>query len=613
MKRIIHIFTALAAALAAAAGCSASSVEGGDILVEAEHFDSFGGWFLDEQFYDQVGSAYLLAHGAGIPVDDAVTSVEVPSSGRYGVWVRTFNWNAPWDTLQAPGLFQLLVDGKPVCPQLGDSPSEWGWKYAGKVRLKKGCTQLALHDLTGFEGRCDAVWISAAGTPPPAERSLASVDAPEEYDLIVTGAGSAGISAAVAAARSGLKVLLLDDKDHAGGNSSPENRITISGRAHEGRYPNLGRVICEYGRAYDDYDAFKAKLDGEENLTVLMSHRVVGVRMDGNRISAVEAVDFKGRRSVLFRAKLFADCTGDGNLGYLAGAEYMTGQETRDVYGETLAPEEPEKRSYGSTVKWYAEKTDSVPTFPATPWAVRFTDETARPVMGFKWFWEVGFGRDQIADAEWMRDYMFRVIYGNWSHLKNSPAFSAQFANAALTPGGVSMLLGKRESRRLRGDVVFNQNDCYGDWKRFPDAAVWATYPIDQHFPKAELTAIMPGEEFEAINKHNFCELGRHHRTLVAGKDYQYPYMIPYRCLYSVNVENMFMAGRNISGSRIALCSYRVAGTCALMGEVVGLAAVICNGTGCTPREVYSAHLPQLLSSLKSGVPARYDEIYRPD
>lgn len=583
-------------------------------VVEAEFFDDLGGWVLDEQFYEQVGSAYLMAHGAGKRVEDAVTTVNVPSAGHYHVWVRTFNWNAPWDASQAPGIFQLLVNGKAVCKRLGDCPEQWGWQYAGSVRVPKGNVKLALHDLTGFDGRCDAIFFSKdRHAAMPNERHIPSVSCPDKYDLIVVGAGSAGIPAAVAAARTGLKVLLLDDKVHAGGNSAPEVRIIQSGRVHEGRYPKLGNVVCEYGLAFRDYPAFIDKLESEDNMTVRLSHRVVGVKMDGDRIVSVTALNFGEHRIEEYSGRYFADCTGDANLGVLAGAEYMMGAETSDVYGETLAPDEPVARSLGSTVKWTAVRTGTPVDFPLTPWAKQFTDSTARPVMGNKWWWEAGFDRDQISDGEWIRDYMFRVIYGNWSWLKHSSEYSEEFACADLTAGSVSTVLGKRESRRLKGDVVINQNDCYGKWKRWPDAAVWATYPIDQHFPNPELSEIMPGEEFESVNKHNFNDLGVSFHNLVEGKDYQNPYMIPYRCLYSVNVENMFMAGRNISGSRIAMCSYRVGGTCALMGEVVGLAARVCVNHSCTPREVYTNHLQELLSVLGAGVPPKYIEIYSPN
>ena len=311
MKRLTILLS-----LAILAACSGVEQT---FLVEAEFFDSKGGWILDEQFYEQVGSAYLLAHGAGKPVEDATTVINVPASGRYHVWVRTFNWNAPWDASQAPGLFQVLVNGAPVCAQLGDEPTEWGWQYAGPVDLGKGEAQLALHDLPGFEGRCDVICFSKKKKPTfPAERDIPTEVCDEKYDFIVAGAGTSGLSAAVAAARSGLKVLMLDDKEHAGGNSSPEVRMTISGRVHEGRYPNLGNVVCEYGRAWKAYGSFSERLAAEENLTVLLSHRVIGVEMDGDKIKSVKSIDFKGHKYDVFTADYFADCTGDGNLGFLA-------------------------------------------------------------------------------------------------------------------------------------------------------------------------------------------------------------------------------------------------------------------------------------------------------
>lgn len=584
-----------------------------DILVETEFFDNLGGWTLDEQFYEQVGSAYLLAHGAGTPVADASTEVCVDRGQRYHVWARTFNWNAPWDPSQAPGVFKVLVDGIALAETLGDKPAEWDWQYAGEFVASSKTVSVALHDLTGFEGRCDALFLTKDSEPVfPMERNISEEGGVEKYDFIVVGGGTAGLSAAVTASRMGLKTLLLENKPTVGGNSSPEVKVIVSGRVHDGLYPALGNVVSEYGCAYADYQAYEAKLKGEENLTVRTLHRVIDVDKDGERISGVTAIDFAGKRLVRFAAPIFADCTGDANLGYMAGANWMMGAETREVFGESLAPVENDGRTYGSTVKWSAVVEDNPSDFPVLSWAMQFTDETCRDVIKGSWNWEAGFKQNQIDDAEQIRDFMFRVIYGNWSHQKNSPAFRDKYACHVIKPESLTHFLAKRESRRLVGDYIITEKDCYGQWKNLEDAAVWATYPIDQHFPTEEMSRLFPGQEFESAMKHNHMPLGVPKRQLVAGRDYQDPYMIPYRCLYSSNVPNLFMAGRNISGSRIAMCSYRVMATTSLMGEVVGLAAAICAEKSCTPRDIYTTHLTGLKSAMTNGVPRKYDFCYQP-
>ena len=584
-----------------------------NILVEAEFFDSTGGWKLDQQFYEQVGSAYLLAHGAGVPVEDASTAISVKKGRVYYVWARTFNWNSPWDSLQAPGLFKVAVNGNELENVLGDKFSKWNWQYAGEFVSSSSDACISLHDLTGFEGRCDALYITSSREPNfPSERNIPLIDSAEEYDLIVVGAGTAGLSAGISASRLGLKALILDDKPSVGGNSGPDMNIVVSGRIHEGLYPNLGNIISEYGCAYRNYQKFMQKLSAEEGLTVKSLNRVVEVEMDGNNITAVIALDFMTRTKVRYKAHLFADCSGDANLGALAGAEWMMGPETRDVFGESLAPEVLKPMSFGSTLKWNSVATDTVSAFPETPWALEFNDESCRNVFKGEWNWECGYTMNQIDDAETIRDYMFRVIYGNWSHQKNSPLYKDKFAKSVLTPQSVSIFLGKRESRRLIGDYIVNENDCYGDWKRHDDPAVWSTYPIDQHFPTEEMTRLFPGQEFESAMKHNHMPLGVLRKDLVEGRDYNYPFMIPYRCLYSRNISNMFMAGRNISGSRIAMCSYRVMATTAVMGEVVGIAASVCHAHDCLPRDVYTSYLPELKEALTDGVPTKYEQFYNP-
>ncbi|MBQ0077130.1 MAG: FAD-dependent oxidoreductase [Bacteroidales bacterium] len=581
----------------------AISLLAASIFLEAEFFQNPGGWTVESQFYDQVGSQYLLAQGNGVPVEDATTCVKFPSSGTYHAYVRTYNWNAPWDADTAPGTFLLKVNESVIGNVLGTAPDKWGWHYAGSFRAERGEAEVALHDLTGFCGRCDAICFTkrvpanAEPSRPKAKKSHCG-----RYDFVVVGGGAAGISAAVSAARLGQKTLLLQDRPVLGGNNSPEIGVTITGGVKLEPYDHLGTVIDELGSLWLSYERADSIIRSETNLDVLTGRRVIAATTRRGRIRKITAVNLADGSLEIYSSKLFADCTGDGNLGYLAGADFTCGRESSDVYGENLAPEYSEPLSYGSTLKWKAAALDSVSSFPKTPWAVQFNSATAQRATGSQWFWEAGMNKDQIADAEYIRDYWYRVIYGNWSYLKNSPETRNAYANYGLNQ--VSNILGKRESRRLLGDYVICQNDVEGLIPQQEDAFVICTYSIDQHFPRPDNSADFPGNEFLVIQKHNHNEFGPVDPK-IPGENINQPFFIPYRCLYSRNIDNLFMAGRDISASRIAMCALRVQGTTAMMGELVGIAASCCNKYGYSPRELYEEGLDTLKNAVTCGIPVK--------
>jgi len=207
---------------------SVSLVEAQTILIEAEAFANLGGWAIDQQFMDQMGSPYLLAHGLGQPVKDATTAVSFPATGTYRVWVRTRDWVAPWKAPGAPGRFQLLVNGVPLRTIFGTEGANWHWQAGGTVRISNRQTTITLHDLTGFEGRCDAIVFTSTGgsrtapTPPNGGEQIATfrrkaLGLPDEpqvagnFDLVVVGGGIAGTCTAVSAARLGLQVALIQN------------------------------------------------------------------------------------------------------------------------------------------------------------------------------------------------------------------------------------------------------------------------------------------------------------------------------------------------------------------------------------------------------------------
>ena len=462
-----------------------------------------------------------------------------------------------------------------------------------------------MHDLTGFDGRCDAIYFTTKkGDVPPSD--LAELDAfrrkalhlPDKvpsagtYDLVVVGAGIAGMSAAVSAARLGCNVALINDRPVVGGNNSSEIRVHLGGRIEMGPYKELGGLQKEFGpekggnaqpaATYED----QKKLDWlarEERVSLFLNYRVIGVEKEGDRIVAVTAKHIENGSELRFEAPLFSDCTGDGTVGYLAGADYRMGRESREEFGESIAPEKADKMTMGASVQWYSVETDGPSTFPEFDYGIEFTDESCERVTMGEWTWETGMNFDQIKDFERIRDYGMLVIYSNWSYLKNRLKGNDLYRNRQL--GWVAYMAGKRESRRLLGDYILKEDDLTKHVAH-EDASFTTTWSIDLHRPDPKNSRYFPNQEFKAVTTHILI----------------YPYPVPYRCLYSRNVENLFMAGRNISVTHVALGTVRVMRTTGMMGEVVGMAASLCKKYDTMPRGVYRYHLNDLKALMKEGV-----------
>ena len=581
------------------------SLKAADLFVEAENFSNKGGWVVDQQFMDLMGSPYLLAHGMGVPVDDAYTEVTFPEKGEYYVYVRTYNWTSPWKKGEGPGKFSLSVAGKKMTSPLGAEGSAWMWQIAGKVSVKNLKTVIKLHDLTGFDGRCDAIYFTTEeGKVPPSDMKeleafrRKALGLPDElpvagqYDLVVVGAGIAGMSAAVSAARLGCKVALINDRPVVGGNNSSEIRVHLGGRIEEGTYKELGGLQKEFGPEKGgnaqpaEYYEDQKKLDwlaNEKNVTLFLNYRAIKVTKDGDKIISVTAKHIENGKELKFEAPLFSDCTGDGTVGYLAGADYRMGREGRDEFGESIAPEKADKMTMGSSVQWYSIDNKKSSPFPDFSYGVEFNDKNCEKVMMGEWTWETGMNYDQINDFERIRDYGMLVVYSNWSYLKNRMKENDQYRNRKL--GWVAYVAGKRESRRLMGDYILKEDDITKNVTH-EDASFATTWSIDLHWQDPQNSEHFPGNEFKAVTKHILI----------------HPYPVPYRCLYSRNVDNLFMAGRNISVTHVALGTVRVMRTTGMMGEVVGMAASLCKKYGTTPRGVYRSHLDDLKELMKEGV-----------
>ena len=584
---------------------SVSLAKAQTILVEAEAFNNHGGWVVDQQFMDQMGSPFLLAHGLGEPVKDATTNVEFPAAGKYRVWVRTRNWVAPWKAPAAPGRFQLLINGRTLKIIFGIKGSKWHWQDGGTVEITNKQVRLALHDLTGFEGRCDAIVFTTDTDlvlPNKGEqmavfrrKTLGLPDEPQDvgdFDLVVVGGGIAGTCTAISAARLGLDVALIQNRPVLGGNNSSEVRVHLNGKINLPPYPALGNIVKELdsgkrGNAqpalnYDDQKKLRVVL-AEKNIHLFLNMHAFKVEKQGTRIVAVIAKHTANSKELRFTASLFADCTGDGTIGYLAGADYRMGRESRDQTGESLAPEKSDRMTMGASVQWYSVQTEKPVTFPDCPWALQFNEQSCQHLTRGDWDWETGMHRDQITEFEYIRDYALRAVYGNWAFLKNNSRDKAKYADRRLK--WVAYIGGKRESRRLLGDIILRQPDIQQQ-RKFPDAFVTTTWTIDLHYPDPENSRHFPDAEFRSIAKFTHID----------------PYPIPYRCLYSRNIENLMMAGRCISVTHVALGTVRVMRTCGMMGEVVGMAASLCKKHNTNPRGVYQYHLAELKELAKRGL-----------
>lgn len=261
----------------------------------------------------------------------------------------------------------------------------------------------------------------------------------------------------------------------------------------------------------------------------------------------------------------------------------MTGRESRSTFNEPTAPEKADNLTMGLSVQWFSEKLAAPSDFPDIQWALPWSDEKAFAITRGDWDWETGMGKDMIRETEFIRDYGLVVVYSNWSYLKNHYSNKEKFENEKLK--WVAYIGGKRESRRLVGDYVLTENDLTQQ-NFLPDGTAPTSWTIDLHYPDPENEKTFEGEAFRSIAKHIKI----------------YPYPIPFRCLYSKNINNLLMAGRDISVSHVALGTVRLMRTGGMMGEVVGMAASICKERDVDPRQIYQRHFSDLEQLMIKGV-----------
>ena len=403
------------------------------------------------------------------------------------------------------------------------------------------------------------------------------------YETIVIGGGMAGVCAAIASARLGCRTALVNDRPVLGGNASSEVRVNIGGADHSFRHARETGIIEEL-RIEHRYRAFReAMVNGaissnldlvlyewcqrESNLTLLLNTSARRAVMDRarQRIKAIDCEQLGSEKSFRLYGELFIDCSGDGQVAADAGAGFRMGRESREEFGENLAPPVQDDRTLGSSLLFQAVDLGRPVRFERPEWAYEYPTDDDLPfrahdriTSGFWWI-EYGGTLDMIADDEKIRDELLKCLLGVWDHIKNHGDHGA--ANYALQ--WVGFVPGKRESRRFIGDHILTQGDVF-QARLFPDRVAYGGWPIDLHVPEG-IHSRRPPADMYALPR---------------------PYSIPFRCLYSRNVPNLMFAGRNISASHVAFGTTRLIATGAAMGQAVGTAAALCHRLHKDPDEL---------------------------
>lgn len=421
-------------------------------------------------------------------------------------------------------------------------------------------------------------------------------------ELVVVGGGVSGTLAAVAAAREGVKTVLIQDRPVLGGPSSCEcsdgsgkmvlgapnycNRnAREAGLVEEIRNFHTRRFI--YGWRNHWSLSLRDFAEQEENLTLLMNCSVYDCCCENGVIKCVFARQGGTELEYTIFADNFIDASGDGALGFKAGAHFRMGREGKAEFNEPLAPDEPDAKTMGTSICFRAVDVGHPIKFEAPSWAYKINSDDdlpyrmhSNPVSGY-WWLEYGGEVNTISDNEDIYKVLRSVLFGMWDHVKNGGDHGAE--NYAIS--WVASVGGKRESRRFMGDYILKQGDLL-EHPKFPDAVAYGGWPIDIHPPEGVFGKGHPGSTPPFI----------------------YPglFPIPFRSLYSRNISNLMMAGRNVSVTHVALGSTRLMATCGLLGQAVGTAAALLKKYHCTPRELYQKHiaeLRQLLHKRDAAVP----------
>lgn len=410
-----------------------------------------------------------------------------------------------------------------------------------------------------------------------------------EADFCVVGGGLAGMCAAIAAARRGSRVVLMQDRPVLGGNASSEIRMWIRGAngrdvRETGLVEEIALVNC-YRNPDMNFSIWDSVLYEmvmqEKNIRLLLNCSCLDAEMQGNRIVSVTGWQLTTQTYHRVNAGIFADCSGDSILAPLTGAAWRMGRESREEFGEDIAPKKADACTMGMSCLIQARQTGRPVRFLPPKWAHHYTREDFPYRMDLKdpdqwkednfWWMEIGGTKDAIHDTEELRDELLKIAYGVWDFIKNSGEVDAK--NWDLEWMG--FLPGKRESRRYEGAYILKQEDVRTGG-RFPDLIGYGGWTMDDHDPRGFQTKEKPNLFHPAPS----------------------PYGIPYRCLYSSNIENLMFAGRNISTTHTANSSTRVMATCGILGQAVGTAAALACRLHIRPAQVWPEHIHTLQQEL---------------
>lgn len=433
-----------------------------------------------------------------------------------------------------------------------------------------GSGALLMNPVFAFN-KADLVHVEEGG-PGPADYTRRTMDT----DVLIAGGGMSGICAAIAAARNGAKVILIQNRSRLGGNASSEIRMHISGASQLKQVWRetgileeimLTEAVVNQQKSYEIFDYIMYdKVISEENITLLLDAMLFDVQTSGDQVKTIKAYCSQTEELYEVSARYFMDCTGDGTLAAIAGAEFMRGREAKSLWNEPLGLDKADDVTMGNSLLFMSEEHDRPMPFIAPSWARKYTkaDFVHRKITSFEygyWWIELGGVNDIVNDGQQIRHELMCVLFGIWDYIKNS-GNHPESENWALS--WVGAIPGKRESRRITGEYILKQQDVQSP-ELLEDRVAYGGWPLDDHLPL--------GMDDTSQNPFRSIPL-------------KGPYSIPLRSMYSKSFTNLLMAGRNISASHIALSSTRVMATCAAMGQAIGVAAAYCLQKGITPRQL---------------------------
>jgi hypothetical protein len=431
-------------------------------------------------------------------------------------------------------------------------------------------------------------------------------------EIVVVGGGVAGVCFAVAAARGGASVILVQDRPVLGGNASSEVRLWMNGATSHGynnnRWARESGVMNEIlmhniyrnpgGNAHVLDTIFLDIVLAESRLTLLLDTAVYSVdKSDPDSISAAHAFNSQNQTFYELKAKLFCDASGDGVVGFLAGAAFRVGAESKAEFGELFAPDKAFGELLGHSIYFYSKNVGQPVPFVPPSYALQNVEKMIPRFRDFKleelgcklWWIEFGGRLDTVFQTAEIKWELWRVVYGVWNYFKNSGKFP-EAANLNLE--WVGTIPGKRESRRFEGDYMLNQQDVVQQTPH-EDAVAFGGWALDLHPADGIYSDLIPCTHYHAKG----------------------PYPVPYRTMYSRNIKNLFLAGRILSCSHVSFGSLRNMASLGYCGQAAGVAAALCVSENLRPADLsHGDNLKKLQRALlRTGQHIRGHRCEEPD